>query len=88
MGSIDEQQLNEFAANDAIAKFSMREMTDRKFSLVVTLTWKTGESTLYNARKSPRMWANLNTLADYIRGLGCPGVPIFLELQYEETHGT
>lgn len=88
MTSIDENQLEEYAANNAIRQYILREMADQKFSLVVFLTWKEGENVLYNARKQPRGWPNLNTLVGYIRGLNCPTAPITLELDYDSTHGT
>ena len=88
MMSIDENQLEEFAANNAIRQFILREMAEQKFSLGVVLTWKEGENVLYNARKQLRLWPNLNTLAGYIRGLRCLTTPITLELHYDSTHGT
>lgn len=85
MTSIDENQLEDNARNNAIKQFILREMKDQKFCLVVTLTWKDEESVLFNARKQVRLWPNLNTLASYIRGLQCRQTPIKLELDYDST---
>jgi hypothetical protein len=86
--AIDEQQLLDYARNGAISHLTMQEIALGRFCLVVALTWRTtGESVLYSARKSPRTWANLNTLAEYIRRLEGPRVPIILELYSEEEEG-
>ncbi len=85
MTSIDENQLEDNAKNNAIKQFILRETADQKFRLVVILTWKEGENVLFNARKQVRLWPNLNTLAGYIRGLQCRQTPIILELDYDST---
>ncbi|RRW40497.1 hypothetical protein EGJ52_21240 [Pseudomonas luteola] len=88
MDAIDEHQLFDFARNGAISHMTMQEMEPGRYCLVVALTWRTtGECVLYNARKSPRTWANLNTLADYIRRLEGPRAPIILELYLAEEEG-
>ncbi|POP75158.1 hypothetical protein CXB34_28140 [Pseudomonas amygdali pv. morsprunorum] len=82
MKSIDENQLEEFAANNAVKQFIFREAEDQRFCLVVVLTWKEGENVLFTARKQMRLWPNLNTLAGFVRGLRCLNTPITLELDY------
>ncbi|ENG0237326.1 MULTISPECIES: hypothetical protein [Burkholderia cepacia complex] len=83
MNAIDEQELMDYAANGVISHFKIRETDEGRFCLVLTVSWKEGECILTSARKTPRLWANVNTLAEYLRKLNQPKVPISLELSFQ-----
>lgn len=91
MNAINEKELLEFVeisgqGNGAvrIASFKIKETGDGRFILALTLTWKEGEQILTSARKTPRVWAKLNTVAAFLKDLNLPNVPISLELTYPE----
>ena len=77
---ITEQELVDYAANGVISQFKIQETEAGKFCLVVKVSWKEQDCTLMSARKTPRVWANVNTLANFIKGLSLKGIPITLEL--------
>ncbi|AOD16772.1 hypothetical protein BER93_19435 (plasmid) [Xanthomonas fragariae] len=83
MNAIDEQELMDYVANGVISQFKIRETDEERFCLVVTVSWKEGDCILTSARKTPRVWANVNTLANFLRGLNLPKVPINLELSFK-----
>jgi hypothetical protein len=80
MHAIDEQQLNEYAANNVITLIKIKEVADNHFSLLVTLSWREGDCILTSARKSPRVWASLNTMAKYLKGINGAALPVQLYL--------
>jgi hypothetical protein len=91
MNAINEKELLEFVnisvqRNESfrIANFKIKETDDGRFVLALSLTWKEGEHILTSARKTPRVWAKLNTVAAFLRDFDLPNVPIFLELYYPE----
>ncbi|MGY0343570.1 hypothetical protein [Xylella fastidiosa] len=83
MNAIDEQELMDYATNGVISQFKIRETDEGRFCLVVTVSWKEGDCILTSARKTPRAWANVNTLANFLRDLNLPKVPINLELSFK-----
>lgn len=83
MNAIDEQELMDYAANQVISQFKIRETDKGRFCLVIAVSWKEGDCILTSARKTPRIWANVNTLAKFLRGLNLPTVPILLELSFK-----
>lgn len=80
MHAIDEQQLIEYATNNAITIIKIKEVADSHYSLLVTLSWREGDCILTSARKSPRVWASLNTLAKYLKGINGADTPVQLFL--------
>jgi hypothetical protein len=91
MNAINEKELLEFVdisgrGNESfrIAHFKIKETDDGRFVLALSLTWKEGEHILTSARKTPRVWAKLNTVASFLKDFNLPNVPIFLELNYPE----
>lgn len=83
MNAIDEQELMDYAANGVISQFKIRETDEDRFCLVVNRIVERGDCILTSARKTPRVWANVNTLANFLRGLNLPNVPINLELSFK-----
>ena len=62
-----------------IDSFLIEEMEDGRFILVMTLTFKKGDFILTSARKTPRLWPNLNTLIAFIKLLEFPDAPISIK---------
>jgi hypothetical protein len=76
MNAIDEHELLDYAANNVITVFKVCETKEGRFSLVVSVNWREGDCILISARKSPRVWASLNTLVKYIKGFNRPALPV------------
>jgi hypothetical protein len=85
MYAIDEHELMDYAANGVITQFKIHETDEGRFCLLLTVSWKEGDCILTSARKTPRIWANVNTLANFLRELNLPKVPIALELSFKGT---
>jgi hypothetical protein len=80
MNAIDEHELLEYAANNVITVFKICETEEGRFSLVVNVNWREGDCILTSARKSPRLWASLNTLINYIKGFNRSALPVQIVL--------
>ncbi|MEX3614110.1 MAG: hypothetical protein VB141_10265 [Burkholderia gladioli] len=65
-----------------IDSFRIEETEDGRFILVMTLTFKKGDFILTSARKTPRLWPNLNTLVAFLKELDFPDAPISLQLLF------
>jgi hypothetical protein len=66
-----------------IEAFTIVEVEDSKFMLHLDLAFKGRGIIFHTARKEPRAWANLNSLASYIKSLNSPDAPITLRLLRE-----
>lgn len=64
-----------------VKEFRIEEQEDGRFVLVMDLLFKPGIWILTTARKTPRYYPNLNTLADFLKGLELPDVLITLKLR-------
>jgi hypothetical protein len=83
-----EQELLDYAANNVITVFKVCEAEEGRFRLVISVSWRHTDCVLASVRKRARVWANLNTLARYIRGLNRPTVPVHLCFYYRKgCHG-
>ena len=65
-----------------IDRFRIEETEDGRFILAMTLTFKKGDFILTSARKTPRIWPNLNTLVAFLKELDFSDAPISLQLLY------
>lgn len=84
MHAIVEQELLDYASNNVLKAFTVRETAEGRFTLIVSVTWREGDCILTSARKNPRFWASLNTLTKYIKDLNKPDIPIQLVLYHQE----
>lgn len=85
--TIEEKELLAYAENEVIEHLTISEMENGRFCLFVKSTWRGDESLLLNARKKPRLWANVNTILDYIRPLIGSETPIKIVIHKGETNG-
>lgn len=81
---VNEQDLLEYAQSKAILAYMVVENEDGKWNLHFTLNWKEGVNVLSSARKDIRQWTSLNTLVNFIVGLGGPEVPITVHPIYKK----
>jgi len=66
-----------------VEAFTIVEIEDSKFMLHLDLAFKGKGIVFHTARKEPRAWANLNSLASYIKSLRSPDAPVHLKLMRE-----
>lgn len=66
-----------------VEAFTIVEIEDSKFMLHLDLAFKGKGIVFHTARKEPRAWANLNSLASYIKSLRSPDAPVTLRLMRE-----
>jgi hypothetical protein len=67
MNPITDKELDTATRNATIETLRIQQMDDKRYSLVVKLTWCAEELTLITQRKKVRGWVNLNPLVDRIR---------------------
>lgn len=67
MNTISESELADFIKNKAVKKLHIAQNEDRKYEIVITLTWKEGDWNLITTRGKPREWASLDRLARHIQ---------------------
>jgi hypothetical protein len=65
LGKISESEFREYAKNNVIKSATVVK-TDEGFILVVQITWKEGEYTLYTFRNRPRAWVSLDRMIAYM----------------------
>jgi hypothetical protein len=65
LSKITEAEFRDNAKNDAIKRAGIVR-TGNGYILVVELTWKEGQFTLYTQRNEPRAWASFDRLIEYI----------------------
>lgn len=85
--TIEEKELLAYAENKVIEHLTISEMENGRFCLLVKSTWRGDESLLLNARKKPRLWANVNTILDYLRPLIGSDTLIKIVIHKGETNG-
>ena len=66
MHKIQEKELVEFAANNAISLMEIEEHADG-YGIKVQLTWREGRSVLMTQRNSIKTWASLDRLIAHIK---------------------
>ena len=80
-------QFLKFAAESkqpGIEAFTIVEDEDGKFLLHLDLAFKGKGIVFHTARGDARAWANLNSLASYIKSLPSPDAPVTLRLMREQ----
>jgi DNA-binding XRE family transcriptional regulator len=66
MKAISEAELADFVRNKAVKRMYIVQGANARYQIIVTLTWKSGDWNLVNAKKKPRQWASLDRLTRHI----------------------
>ena len=88
MNAVSEAEVADFIRNKAVKRMNIIQTDDGKYRIVVTLTWKTGDWNLVNARRHPRKWASLDRLSRHILseyGEDLPPINLVLGANLEKT---
>jgi hypothetical protein len=65
--NIEEAELVEFFKTKAVREINIIQDLNKKYRIVVRLTWKDGAFLLVSYRKKVREWSTLDTLFRYLR---------------------
>lgn len=85
MFTTNEQELSDYALNNAIVAFRIIETNTGKYNLTFSVTWKKdGDCILTTARKDLRKWTSVNNLIEFIKKLQVPAVPISIHPYYKQ----
>lgn len=66
LSKVTESDFRGYAENNAIKQAKLVQ-TDEGYILIIELTWKEGEHTLYTFRDRPRTWASLDRIVAYMQ---------------------
>ncbi|MFJ3465763.1 hypothetical protein [Achromobacter spanius] len=67
MNHISEADLKDMVGNSAVKQMTIQQTKDRKYQILVNLTWKSGDVQLFSTRNAPREWASLDRLVAHIQ---------------------
>lgn len=67
MNHITEADLKDMVGNNAVKQMTIQQTKDRKYTVMVNLTWKSGDIVLFSTRNAPREWASLDRLLTHIQ---------------------
>lgn len=65
LGKLSENDIREYAGSNVIKALKVVK-TDEGYIMLVELTWREGQHTLYTYRNRPRTWASLDRMIAYM----------------------